>query len=449
MGGMLLLMCLLAGLTIYLLLGPPGLIRNSSLTPPPPPEPVDVVSAPGPLDTVPSPDSTGVLSPSPSDRTTTITSPSPSDIQSSELIPSPSRLPSRLPSKPPTWKPTTSPSKGPTPVPSWVLSNTPSVQEKPRLSFDTTKTFKILHLTDLHFGEAPFTDWGPEADRKTLVVIQKLIEFEVPDLIVLGGDQLTGNNVDANATLYYDIIANAIESFAIPYALIFGNHDDTDLEVELPNGTLVVTPAKTSRIQLLQSAQQHDYSLIREGPSDVFGVSNYMLSVHRSDMDDTVALQIAFFDSGGGSLPQQILSNQLDWYHAQRLDGVPVIGFQHIPTEDFKFENQTCSGYNGEGGIAPLESDPAGELSSLGQDLSLLVVGHNHGNSYCCQLKTYNNLHVCFGRHSGYGGYGGEWEKGGRVVEATALEGGSVQWRSWVRMESGNVIDEYDSTTTI
>ena len=338
-----------------------------------------------------------------------------------------------------------------------------------------TKSFKILHLTDLHFGEAPFTDWGPEADRKTLVVIQKLIEFEVPDLIVLGGDQITGNNVDTNATLYYDIIANALEPYAIPYAIIFGNHDDAELELQLSNGTVVVTPAKTSRIQLLQSAQQHAYSLIREGPSDAFGVSNYMHSVHRSDVDETVALQIAFFDSGGGSLPQQILSNQLDWYHTQRLDGIPVIGFQHIPTKSHAFVGENvCQGLH-EDGVDAVDYD-GGILETLSESerFFFLAVGHDHGNDYCCpynnSLQHESSLHVCFGRHSGYGGYG-KWERGCRVYlleyedkldgtttslinETTSPTSSSsssevidfasrstMRWSSWVRLESGEVID--------
>lgn len=268
--------------------------------------------------------------------------------------------------------------------------------------------------------------------------------LESPDLIVLGGDQVTANNIDANATVYYDLITKVIESFEIPYALIFGNHDDADLELRLPNGTVVVTPAKTSRQQLLESDRRHTYSLASGGPSNISGVSNYMIPVYRNSNDTgNVALQIVFLDSGGGSLPEEVTSSQIQtWYRSERLDGVDAVGFQHIPTQEFSFDSQTCTGFQGEG-IAPLERDPMGEVSVLGDDLHFLAVGHNHGNSYCCSTGLL--LHLCYGRHSGYGGYG-RWDRGGRVFEITAMNeslGGGVVWRSWVRLYDGNLTDEY------
>jgi hypothetical protein len=319
----------------------------------------------------------------------------------------------------------------------YIIFSPPGVvQNKPILSFNKERSFKILQLTDLHLGEDPDTDWAPAADQKTFSLLRKLIKVENPDLIVLGGDQLTGNNVDENATVYYDLLADLLESFSIPYALIFGNHDDMDLEVRLPNDSLVIKPAKTSRRQLLRSDQRHAHSLVQEGPSHVFGVSNYMLSVYQGD---NVKLQVVLLDSGGGSLPQEIVQSQLDWYQSQRLAGVDAVAFQHIPTHQFQFaNNKTCKGYKGED-ITPLESDPVGEVSVL--DVHFLAVGHNHGNSYCCPRS--DNLHVCFGRHSGYGGYG-HWDKGGRVFEIMALDDNAVEWRSWVRMESGHVMDEYN-----
>ncbi|KAI2496688.1 acid phosphatase [Fragilaria crotonensis] len=220
---------------------------------------------------------------------------------------------------------------------STIYAHRVDIKDKPTLSFNEHGLFKILQLTDLHLGEAPSSDWGPEADRKTLALIRALTEFESPDLIVLGGDQITANNIDANATVYYDLIDEVFESLAIPYAIIFGNHDDADLELRLPNGTDMTIPAKTSRHQL-------------------------------NDEGD-VALQIVFLDSGGGSLPQKVGYSQLEtWYRSERLDGVDAVGFQHIPTQEFQFDNLTCTGFQGEG-IAPLEFDRVGEVSVLGDDL--------------------------------------------------------------------------------
>jgi len=56
------------------------------------------------------------------------------------------------------------------------------------------RTFQIMQITDIHLGEAEFTDWGPAQDEKTMKLLDKMFEYEKPDLIVLGGDQLTANN---------------------------------------------------------------------------------------------------------------------------------------------------------------------------------------------------------------------------------------------------------------
>jgi DNA repair exonuclease SbcCD nuclease subunit len=50
---------------------------------------------------------------------------------------------------------------------------------------------------------------------------------------------VTSNVLDVNATAYYDRIAELLEAFQIPYALIFGNHDDVDREVGLATGTTI------------------------------------------------------------------------------------------------------------------------------------------------------------------------------------------------------------------
>lgn len=235
--------------------------------------------------------------------------------------------------------------------------------------------FRVLQLADLHLGEAENTDWGPEQDRKTFRALNSLIGYEQPDLIVLSGDQLTANNVDQNATAYYNRLATFLEAFQIPYCLIFGNHDDMDLETKV-NGTKAKHPAKTSRRQLVRSDRRHKYSLTQEGPLSVQGVSNYVLNVY--DSRSKVRLQIILLDSGGGSLPQEILLTQLRWYKTVRQFDVDAIAFQHIPTEQFRFSNSSCSGFQGEGGIAPLENDPANEMDFFKENdpkLHVLSVG--------------------------------------------------------------------------
>ena len=61
----------------------------------------------------------------------------------------------------------------------------------------------IAVFADLHFGENEEGPWGPEQDRKSLLVEQAVLDAEAPDLVVFLGDVLTANNIAANATAYW------------------------------------------------------------------------------------------------------------------------------------------------------------------------------------------------------------------------------------------------------
>jgi hypothetical protein len=65
-----------------------------------------------------------------------------------------------------------------------------------------------------------------------------------------------------------------------------------------------------------------------------------------------------------------------------------------------------------------------------------VFVGHNHGLDWCC---PYNNLYLCFARHTGYGGYG-KWKRGARFVEI--LQEPTLQIKTSVTLEDGSVVSE-------
>jgi DNA repair exonuclease SbcCD nuclease subunit len=315
----------------------------------------------------------------------------------------------------------------------------PSLQFRQAENLENAWKFKILQITDIHLGEAEDTLWGPEQDRKTWIVLDKVLTMESPDLIVLGGDQLTANNCKTNATAYYRILGEFLSGYGIPWAMIFGNHDDMDFEVP---GTDQRIPHKYSRRQLLAVDQSFSLSLSRGGPLEVTGTSNYVLDIH---IENQTAAQIFFFDSGGGYLPQAIDDSQIKWFHEKAsLSQLPAGAFQHIPTAAHHFSESSCQGFQGEG-IAAIHYD-AGIMKALADSgrFSFLAVGHNHGNDYCCPYED-SELHVCFGRHSGYGGYG-KWEHGARVYELSIptdqASRNTMQWKSWVRLESGEIVDE-------
>ena len=101
-----------------------------------------------------------------------------------------------------------------------------------------------------------------------------------------------------------------------------------------------------------------------------------------------------------------------------------------------------CMGFHGDD-VNYIEDD-AGLVDIMIQSgrFQFLAVGHNHGNDYCCESQ---GMYFCFGRHSGYGGYG-NWQRGVRMYELQRFDNTraaattpsssqqrSIRWRTWVR----------------
>lgn len=307
---------------------------------------------------------------------------------------------------------------------------------KPILRFRKVKDgykFKIVQLADIHLGEAPESLWGPEQDKKTWSLIDSVLTKEKPDLIVLSGDQLSAEDVRDNAAEYYRSMGERLTKYGIPWALVFGSHDDTDYIFRGDNMTL---PAKYDRDDLVRIDMEFRLSLTQRGPPELFGVTNYILDIH---VDDDPAAMIYMFDSGGGSLPSQLQQNQVNYFYMSE-QRYPAVAFQHYPTRQLKYSAQKCLGSHGED-VDTLHYDP-GIVDAMSEStrVAFLGVGHNHGNQYCCPFSTWTQ--VCFGAHSGYGGYG-TGDRGARVYELLMNDPAErkLDWRSWVHLENGESMD--------
>jgi 3',5'-cyclic AMP phosphodiesterase CpdA len=305
-----------------------------------------------------------------------------------------------------------------------------------------------MQITDIHLGEAESTDWGPEQDRKTFKLLHKMFHYEQPDLVVLGGDQLTANNCLHNCTEYYKILGEFLSEHGVPWATVMGNHDDMNFESE--GGTLNKTiPHSYTRRQLLGIDESFPLSLSKDGPSDVTGVTNYVLDILDPDTNQPAA-QIFFLDSGGGTLPEAIDESQVRWFQAQvaKAPNLPAVAFQHIPTSSHRYSD-ACVGYHGDN-VQEIQDGGIVDAIVKSGRFHFLGVGHNHGNDYCCPYSSAsengvaNDLFFCFGRHSGYGGYG-DWQRGVRMYELLLSESvdfyaasnpekevRTFKWRTWV-----------------
>ncbi|KAL5222473.1 hypothetical protein ABZP36_027186 [Zizania latifolia] len=321
---------------------------------------------------------------------------------------------------------------------------------------------KVALFADLHYGENAWTDWGPAQDAGSDRVMAAVLDAEKPDFVVYLGDLVTANNLGIpNASLYWDRAISATRCSGIPWATVFGNHDDMPFEwpsdwfspagvppVHCPPPSMSVSDCSfrgTPRLELMASEINGDgLSYSSNGPQDLWpSVSNYALQVLSHKQDDP-AMLMYFLDSGGGSYPQVISSAQVHWFQRQSQflnpnGRIPEIIFWHIPSTAYakvapKAKSEIikpCVGSINKEDVQPQEAE-WGMMDALVKRASVkaVFVGHNHGLDWCC---PYEKLWLCFARHTGHGGYG-SWPRGARIVQI-AEEPFSIQ--SWIRMENG------------
>lgn len=91
------------------------------------------------------------------------------------------------------------------------------------LTFTKNGTFQISVFEDLHFGEAEDTVWGPQQDIKSIRVMNTVLDNESPQLVVLNGDLITGEDTSlSNSTAYLDRIVQPMVQRGLPWASTYG-----------------------------------------------------------------------------------------------------------------------------------------------------------------------------------------------------------------------------------
>ena len=97
--------------------------------------------------------------------------------------------------------------------------------ERLHLRMNPDNRFKIMQLTDLHFGEL-----GQSSnDSLTLGMIRQMIEKEQPDFVAITGDLVSGQAWDTEETQFwerhYHPLAQTLVNLDTPYGIVPGYHD--------------------------------------------------------------------------------------------------------------------------------------------------------------------------------------------------------------------------------
>ncbi|KAI6122283.1 Metallo-dependent phosphatase-like protein [Pisolithus croceorrhizus] len=371
------------------------------------------------------------------------------------------------------------------------------VPHAPPLHFSQDGKFKILQVADLHFsvsrGQCRDTDISPceASDNLTSTLLGHVLDAEKPDMVVFTGDQLNGQGTSWDPKSVLAKFAAEVIDREIPWAAVFGNHDDE------------IGAVRAEQLKMMQALP---YSVVERGPKDIHGVGNYVLKVRSGDSSATHLLTLYFIDSGAYSqgyldwfgffFPTEydwIHQDQIDWFLGEsaliypierpytpqttsdlgdiwrrQSDQVPpstrklakpnALMFFHIPLQESYNTPDTDQrtglpldvGVSLEGSGAAKKSDgmfEKGLLAALETDhragpaipeVKVVANGHCHVTEDC---KRIQDVWLCFGGGGSYSGYGRVgFDRRFRVYEISDY-GETI--RTYKRTEHDEILNDY------
>lgn len=228
------------------------------------------------------------------------------------------------------------------------------------LRFHENGEFRILHLADIHklhpklTNESKYASNSESKSMKTLKAIRECIEIAKPDLVVFGGDNISGYLKGWTAEhLEWCIneITEAIREKNIPLSIVFGNHD-AEQEKECPF---------LSREIQMTLYMNYDNFRGSYNEEDIYGVGNCHIPVLACGNDDVV-WNIWCIDSNDLQRKENyetlndtaiVEKSQIEWYErtVQREKEkygrtIPAILFQHIPVNQVNDFIEECDREN-------------------------------------------------------------------------------------------------------
>ena len=277
--------------------------------------------------------------------------------------------------------------------------------------------FKIVQFTDIHFQANSYRS------DSALVLMQKVLALEKPDLVMLTGDVVTGSDRSQG----WRTMAQMFGASGIPWAAILGNHD--------PEGEL-------SSKEIIAAIAGQPGCLTIDGPDSLNRHGNFVLEIYSSQKAGPAALLYGL-DSGTGLAKDSNLGSyewitfpQIAWYRSlsQRYTrdngGVPLpaLAFFHIPVPEYKeiIGLKTTVGMNKETVCSPdINSGFYAALLECG-DVMGTFVGHDHNNNYVGCLR---GICLAYGYASGRQTYG-DIGRGARIF---VLHEGERKFDTWIR----------------
>ncbi|RCK71563.1 phosphoesterase [Desertihabitans brevis] len=284
-------------------------------------------------------------------------------------------------------------------------------------------TFRIVQFNDTQDDE--------RIDRRTIELMEKVLDSEQPDLVVLNGDNITGGCEDERAMRQaMNNVVVPMEERGIPWVLTYGNHD----EDSTPQGGL-------DEEEMLDIYRSYPHNYNEPSPEGVTGSGNMALTIRATDRRQGAAFALFLLDSGRYA-PAQVAGqdfsgyptwdwvrmNQVEWYcqTSRALEKrwrkkVPALMFIHIPLWEYRFmwfggvdernggnheaavvRHQITGERNEDECPGPVNSGLFSAILDRG-DVKGVFCGHDHVNTYC---GNYYGVLLGYAGNTGFGTYG-------------------------------------------
>jgi predicted MPP superfamily phosphohydrolase len=360
---------------------------------------------------------------------------------------------------------------------------------KQKLRVDKNGNFRVAVFSDVHFYSAEEL-----AASDSLVYINEIIDKENPNLVLFSGDIWWGLNTEKMVRDYVAVLVKHIEEKKIPWAHVYGNHDD-----EINYGGYYTSIPKSDQQKI---CEEFEYCVSKWGDPSLTGVGNYVLPVLSYD-ETKIAYNIWALDSGAyahttnesnsttaNNVHDEFIykgttykndfygryvglrDNQVAWYAKtsellEKYNGgetIPAMLVQHMPLQEtytaWKFSLQFLNnakfakvvgpirGTKGENVSAPAYN--AGLFDKMVErgDIKLVTYGHDHLNDFTVE---YRGINLCYTpsittRDGVYGAKPGQM--GGRVIDFTA-DGNITTYMSRIMPEEKPIDPSLDAESCI
>lgn len=297
-----------------------------------------------------------------------------------------------------------------------------------------SRKIKLLQITDIQIIDSQqmrthdrlkkdeIVAWAPDRIQANFGNhLKSLIAQSNPDMIFITGDMVYGSFDDSGKV--FEWFCGFMDSFCIPWAPVFGNHDNESLK------------GADWQCNLLEKSK---YCLFKKG--NVSGNGNYTVGV---SIEDEIVFVMHMMDSHGCLSKPGIYTDQIEWVKntsetINTIQGkqVPAMVAMHYPTDEYK-EAETAKGYTEKGitsyiiGVDTEAKD--GDFGSKQQNfkeietiyvpgfydmvkscnIKAVFAGHYHSVNTCI---TYKNVKWVFGLKSSQYDYHNPGQIGGTLV---------------------------------